>query len=96
MSESAHMTAADLLDLVADVIACKPVLHLLQGTTYDGGLGEADHDTTTVMFDLQTDPGQERPIVDAEVKDRLIGQMTRLMQLNGAPAEYFDRLNLAH
>lgn len=42
------MTAADLLDLVADVIACNPVLHLLQGTTHDGGLGEADHDTTTI------------------------------------------------
>jgi arylsulfatase A-like enzyme len=56
----------------------------------------SQHDTTTVMFDLQTDPGQERPMVDADVRARLMGEMTRLMQLNGAPAEYFDRLNLAH
>lgn len=57
MGESAHMTAAELLDLVADVIAYSP-LHLLRGTTHDGGLGEADHETTTITISPAADRGE--------------------------------------
>jgi arylsulfatase A-like enzyme len=54
----------------------------------------AQHDTHTVMFDLATDPGQERPITDDAVRARLCDQIVRLMRQNDAPPEYFARLGL--
>lgn len=54
----------------------------------------SQHDTNTVMFDLATDPSQERPIDEPEVRRRLIAGMIALMKENGAPPEYFTRLNL--
>ncbi len=54
----------------------------------------AQNDTVTVMFDLATDPGQEHPITDAHIHDRLCGEIVRLMKQNDAPAEYFERLGL--
>lgn len=52
------MTAAELLDLVADVMACSPTLHLLNGATHDGGLGEADHETTTITVSPTANRGE--------------------------------------
>ena len=54
----------------------------------------AQHDTHTVMYDLQSDPKQEQPIADGPVRERLVAEMKRLMALNGAPPEYYQRLGL--
>ncbi|MBK8900092.1 MAG: sulfatase [Anaerolineaceae bacterium] len=48
----------------------------------------------TLLFDLQTDPGQEKPIVDEAVERRMIKQMVALMRANDAPPEQYERLNL--
>ena len=49
----------------------------------------------TMLFDLQTDPGQEHPIHDPEAEERMIGRLVRLMKENGSPAEQFERLGLS-
>jgi arylsulfatase A-like enzyme len=48
----------------------------------------------TMLFDLETDPKQEHPIQDAEVEQRMIKLMMRLMKENDAPPEQFERLGL--
>lgn len=48
----------------------------------------------TMLFDLETDPGQENPIQDPKVERRMIAHLTRLMRENDAPQELFDRLGL--
>ncbi|WP_226783246.1 sulfatase [Oceaniglobus trochenteri] len=60
------------------------------------GMGQDCYqDTGTVLFDLQTDPGQVAPLVDApEVVAVLSDQMTSLMRANDAPPEAFARLGL--
>jgi arylsulfatase A-like enzyme len=52
------------------------------------------HPFETLLFDLQTDPAQEHPIVDPEVESTMIAHMTRLMADNDAPSEQFERLGL--
>jgi hypothetical protein len=48
----------------------------------------------TLLFDLKTDPRQERPITDRQVERRMIAYMVGLMKENDAPAEQFERLGL--
>lgn len=49
----------------------------------------------TRLYDLETDPGQQRPIDDGGVEaDRLRGLMAELMRANDAPPEAFARLDL--
>lgn len=52
------------------------------------------HSFGTLLFDLENDPGQERPIVDDEIELRMIDLMVRLMRENDAPASQFQRLGL--
>jgi len=49
----------------------------------------------TMLFDLETDPGQENPIDSAAEEARLSARMAELMQANNAPPEQFERLGLA-
>jgi arylsulfatase A-like enzyme len=49
-------------------------------------------DTKTVLYDLETDPGQNRPVIDSEIENRLIRLMIDLMKLNDAPVEAYLRL----
>jgi arylsulfatase A-like enzyme len=51
-------------------------------------------DLSTLLFDLESDPGQENPIKDAGVEKQMIGHLVRLMRENDAPAEQFERLGL--
>ncbi|PZU06748.1 sulfatase [Sphingomonas sp.] len=55
-----------------------------------GALLEKD----TRLYDLAVDPGQEKPIRDVAVEERLIAAMTDLMSANEAPPEAFERLQL--
>jgi arylsulfatase A-like enzyme len=55
-----------------------------------GGL----QDTETVLYDLDADPLQVKPIKDADAEARLAQAMARLMRANDAPPEAFRRLRL--
>lgn len=48
----------------------------------------------SLLFDLETDPGQENPIDDPEIETRLIRMMVDLMKENDAPPEQFERLGI--
>jgi arylsulfatase A-like enzyme len=49
----------------------------------------------TLLFDLQTDPGQLHPIHDPAAEARMIAHLRRLMRDNDAPAEQLERLGLS-
>ena len=51
-------------------------------------------DRETVLFDLQADPEQLRPVHSPEVEGRLSGLMAELMTANEAPDEAFARIGL--
>jgi arylsulfatase A-like enzyme len=51
-------------------------------------------ESETRLYDLETDPGQERPLADTSTEARLTALMVRLMEANGAPPEAFARLAL--
>jgi arylsulfatase A-like enzyme len=55
-----------------------------------GALLESD----TRLYDLERDPGQQHPIRDPAVEDRLRAAMEALMRSNDAPPEAFSRLGL--
>ncbi|MHC4993466.1 MAG: sulfatase [Planctomycetota bacterium] len=48
----------------------------------------------TLLFDLENDPGQERPIRDPDIEDRMADLMVGLMEANDAPPEQYERLGL--
>jgi hypothetical protein len=50
-------------------------------------------DTSTVLYDLQTDPGQTTPIDDPAVRQRLKDGLFRLMAENDAPPEAVRRMH---
>jgi arylsulfatase A-like enzyme len=52
------------------------------------------HSFGTLLFDLQTDPGQQNPTTDLEIETMMIQHLIRLMQANDAPSEQFERLGL--
>lgn len=49
----------------------------------------------TLLFDLESDPLQEHPISDPVVEGMMIEHLVRLMRDNHAPAEQYERLDLA-
>jgi hypothetical protein len=51
-------------------------------------------ESETRLYDLVSDPGQDRPLTDAAIEARLVRLMIRLMEANGAPPEAFTRLGL--
>jgi len=52
------------------------------------------HQFGTMLFDVQADPKQERPLRDEEVEGRMIELLVAAMKASGAPAEQFERLGL--
>jgi len=56
--------------------------------------GQSYEDTATVLYDLETDPGQERPLDDPAVVARLEEQMVRILLDHDAPAEAYARIGL--
>jgi arylsulfatase A-like enzyme len=48
----------------------------------------------TLLFDLESDPGQLNPIVDASIEADMIDKLVALMRANDAPAEQYERLGL--
>ena len=51
-------------------------------------------DVETVLFDLASDPRQQRPLRDADVEARLLAAVERCMVRHDAPAEAFRRFGL--
>lgn len=51
--------------------------------------GPANCDRKTLLFDLQTDPGQEQPLADAAVEARMLSLLGRLLAEHDAPPECF-------
>jgi hypothetical protein len=49
----------------------------------------------TLLFDLQSDPGQEHPIEDGEVEAAMTAHLVRLMRASEAPPEQYERLGLS-
>jgi len=47
-----------------------------------------------MLFDLERDPGQERPIDAPEVEARMMAHLVRLMRESDSPKEQFERLGL--
>ena len=47
-----------------------------------------------MLFDLASDPAQLQPIRDAAAEERLMAQISKLMEKNDAPPEAFLRLDL--
>ena len=52
------------------------------------------HEFGTLLFDLEADPHQERPIDDPAVAARMTEHLVRLMRASDAPAEQYERLGL--
>jgi len=52
------------------------------------------HRFGTMLFDLEADPGQEKPIKDTRIEDKMMEHLIRLMRESDAPAEQFIRLGL--
>ena len=49
----------------------------------------------TLLYDLQDDPKQERPLRDDAIESDMIDKMVGLMRANDAPAEQYERLGIA-
>jgi arylsulfatase A-like enzyme len=52
------------------------------------------HHFGTLLFDLEQDPRQLKSISDAMLEEKMIRHMVRLMRMNDAPAEQYERLGL--
>ena len=59
----------------------------------DGFLGSFQ-DTKTILFDTIEDPGQNTPISNPEVEDRLTKEIIQAMKMYDAPQELYTRFNL--
>ncbi|OQB13270.1 MAG: Arylsulfatase [Firmicutes bacterium ADurb.Bin193] len=53
-----------------------------------------NHSYPTLLFDLDSDPGQQNPITDSKVERRMTELMIKLMKENDCPSEQFERLGL--
>jgi len=51
-------------------------------------------ESETRLYDLEIDPGQERPLQDPETEARLTRLMVELMAENDAPPEAFARIKV--
>src|SRR3546814_6072120 len=58
------------------------------------GQGGGYEDTTTVLYDLDSDYTQQRPFRDPAIEQRLQGLMMKIMRDNDAPPEAYQRLGL--
>jgi hypothetical protein len=50
----------------------------------------------TLLFDLQTDPRQERPLSDPKIERMMVEHLVREIRVCDAPSEQFERLGLHH
>jgi arylsulfatase A-like enzyme len=48
----------------------------------------------TLLYDVESDPGQQQPIEDPLIEAKMVQEMVRLMRENDAPTEQYMRLGL--
>lgn len=48
----------------------------------------------TLLFDLESDPGQRPPLNNPSIEAYMIQLLNKLLKANDAPVEQFDRLGL--
>ena len=65
-----------------------PVMKIT-GDAWGGG-----KDLRTLLFDVENDPGQEAPLDDAAVEEKMVAHLKRLMRAVDAPAETYPRYQL--
>lgn len=53
------------------------------------------HPFTTLLYDVQSDPTQQKPMDDPDIEARMIALMVRVMQEQDSPPEQFERLGLS-
>ncbi len=82
------LAAAELVGPFSFTKNCKLVKLPSDGKQIDA------HGQGTLLFDLETDPRQDRAISDPAVEKKMIAHMVRLMKENDAPPEQFERLGL--
>ena len=58
------------------------------------GTGSKPKNRETLLFDLQDDPEELRPIQNEAIEKRMTSLMVDLMKANDAPEEQYDRLGL--
>ncbi len=66
-------------------------LQCLSGKDNDIRLAHRHENT---LFDVATDPKQEHPIQNAEIENRMIQLIIKLMRENDSPPEQYVRLGL--
>ena len=52
------------------------------------------HPFGTLLYDVENDPGQEHPMQDETIEQRMIDHLLRLMHEHDSPLEQFERLGL--
>ena len=60
----------------------------------DGTAMTSPYSFGTLLFDLESDPEQQNPLIDDELELRMIKHLVDLMRINDAPAEQYERLGL--
>ena len=56
--------------------------------------GSSAHQFGHMLFDLETDPTQQRPLKDEVIERRMLGHLLTLMEQCDAPPEQYERLGL--
>lgn len=82
-----RLQSPDLAEPFGSTKGC-PTLRLPARSALDA------HSFGTMLFDLETDPNQERPIDEPAAQARMEKLMVRLMKENDAPVEQYERLGL--
>lgn len=90
-----HMRRTFGVEELQNIQLCEPFIFTKGCRTMKIASGGNTHNFETLLFDLETDPGQERPLEDAGVERRMIEHLVRLMKESNAPQEQFERLGLA-
>ena len=88
-----EMQTLALSDPFSFTRGCKTMkLQCLPGKDNDIRLAHRHENT---LYDVVTDPKQEHPIQNAEIENRMIQLIIKLMQANDSPSEQYVRLGLA-
>ena len=58
------------------------------------GYVDAEHIHENLLFDLETDPGQNHPLDDPALEQKMLDKLVALMEKNDAPAEQYIRLGI--
>jgi hypothetical protein len=52
------------------------------------------HDFGTLLFDIEQDPKQARPLQDPQIEARMAALLREAMRANEAPEEQYQRMDL--